>query len=712
MSSSSQDELGLYAQPQFFHAGGVSQLSLRTGADLRHALGLSDKHFVVLAMPCNACREDAFLTRYLNLIDRDKDGRVRVQDLRHAMAFAQDCLNDLDALMDPTPRSALPMARIDDATPRGELLRDTARQVLANANKADAQVLSLNDVRHAYKLALRAPFNGDGVVELRVVENDPIVREAIELILETVGGVVSDADELGVDKRRVDEFFDALVGHLRSYESLDAQLLILGERTQPAFSALMDISDKLDDFFERCRVAAFLDEAGFETSAGDLNRTAALKDTLAVANSSKAAAADVKDMPLARPSVGGTLSVSSAHTNPAFRDQLEAFKARVLDPLHRIDPQAFPNGAELTEAQWNDIKQRFAPYKNWRVALSQNKTTKLPIQRVQALLRSEARQRIESLIAKDLEQRARVNALRDVELLVSTWCVLRVVMQNFISFQQLYDHQSALFLVGRVVIDARVADLVFAVDSDEGVAKHAFLAAKSNCFLVYLAATKLGVTRHVCAAITAGDGDGLYVGRRGVFYATDGSDWDAVCVRVVEQPLTLYEAAIWPYRRMGKSLDSLLVDRLQASLNTATGEISAKLDVGVVAAIGVGVGAISTAVASMLNSFFQLGWFMPLGFVGILVSISGPSMVTSFGNLRRRSIGPILEASGFAMNHNPTLSMYLCNRFTTQAADSLGTGSRAGRALLWFLALSTGAGLSIVFRDDLLQQFMPPQKNK
>jgi hypothetical protein len=582
--------------------------------------------------------------------------------------------------------------------------------------QADAQVLSLNDVRHAYKLALRAPFNGDGVVELRVVENDPMVREAIELILETVGGVVSAADELGVDKRRVDEFFDALLAHLRSYESLDAQLLILGERTQPAFSALMDISEKLDEFFERCRVAAFLDEAGFETSAGDLNRSAVLKDTLAVSSSSSKAAAtvDVKDMPLARRTVGGTLNLSAAHTNPAFRDQLEAFKTRVLDPMHRIDPQAFPNSAELTEAQWSDIKQRFAPYKNWRVALAQNKTTKLPIQRVQSLLRSEARQRIEALIAKDLEQKARVNALRDVELLVSTWCVLRVVMQNFISLQQLYDHQSALFLVGRVVIDARVAELVFAVDSDEGVAKHAYLAAKSNCFLVYMAATKLGVTRHVCAVITAGDGDGLYVGRRGVFYATDGSDWDAVCVRVVEQPLTLYEAAIWPYRRVAKSLDSLLVDRLQASLNTATGEISAKLDVGVVAAIGVGVGAISTAVASMLNSFFQLGWFMPLGFVGILIGISGPSMTRSFGNLRRRSIGPILEASGFAMNHNPTLSMYLCQRFTTQAADSLGTGSRAGRALLWFLALSTGAGLSIVFREDLLQKFFAGgnQKNE
>lgn len=41
---------------------------------------------------------------------------------------------------------------------------------------------------------------------------------------------------------------------------------------------------------------------------------------------------------------------------------------------------------------------------------------------------------------------------------------------------------------------------------------------------------------------------------------------------------------------------------------------------------------------------------MPLGLVGVLILISGPSMILAYMKLRRRNIGPLLNAEGWAIN--------------------------------------------------------------
>ena len=41
---------------------------------------------------------------------------------------------------------------------------------------------------------------------------------------------------------------------------------------------------------------------------------------------------------------------------------------------------------------------------------------------------------------------------------------------------------------------------------------------------------------------------------------------------------------------------------------------------------------------------------MPLGVVGLVLLISGPSMLIAFLKLRQRNLGPILDANGWAVN--------------------------------------------------------------
>src|ERR1700690_4203395 len=66
----------------FFRAGGVDQGSLRDGADLTALRGLDQQLWVALAMPTTGTDIDPDT---LALLDPDKDGRVRVDDILAAV---------------------------------------------------------------------------------------------------------------------------------------------------------------------------------------------------------------------------------------------------------------------------------------------------------------------------------------------------------------------------------------------------------------------------------------------------------------------------------------------------------------------------------------------------------------------------------------------------------------------------------------------------
>ena len=62
------------------------------------------------------------------------------------------------------------------------------------------------------------------------------------------------------------------------------------------------------------------------------------------------------------------------------------------------------------------------------------------------------------------------------------------------------------------------------------------------------------------------------------------------------------------------------------------------------------VGGIATFLSSVLAMFFGLGLWMPLGLLGLLLAISGPSMLIAWLKLRQRNVGPILDANGWSVN--------------------------------------------------------------
>src|SRR5258705_9504094 len=100
---------------RFFRAGGVDQPKLDTGADLVALENLDQKLWVSLSCPVKGLEFDE---KTLALIDSDKDGRVKVNEVIHAVKWAIGLLKNPDSLVKES--ETLPLGAINDSTPAGK----------------------------------------------------------------------------------------------------------------------------------------------------------------------------------------------------------------------------------------------------------------------------------------------------------------------------------------------------------------------------------------------------------------------------------------------------------------------------------------------------------------------------------------------------------------------------------------------------------------
>jgi hypothetical protein len=198
------------------------------------------------------------------------------------------------------------------------------------------------------------------------------------------------------------------------------------------------------------------------------------------------------------------------------------------------------------------------------------------------------------------------------------------------------------------------------------------MAAMSGACLAYCECARLGETRTIAAAFTAGDVDNLMVGRNGVFVDRKGKDWEATITKLIANPIGLRQAFWAPYKKAVRLIEERVAKRAAEQDAAATAKLAgpeapaarpadapaakpadapaAKLDIGTIAALGVAIGGIGAFATAVLAAMFGLGWWMPLGVIGVMLAISGPSMLLAYIKLRRRNLGPLLDASGWAIN--------------------------------------------------------------
>ncbi|HLK89871.1 MAG TPA: hypothetical protein VKZ18_08255 [Polyangia bacterium] len=639
----------------FFRAGGFDQVKLSSGADLANLGALDQKLWVALACPTSGLEIDA---RTLSLIDTDKDGRVRAPELIAAAKFACANLKAPDDLF--KGEEALPLAAIDDALPQGKTLLASARRILADIGKADATSISIDDVGDPAKIFADTVFNGDGVITEAAAEDDA-TRALIHEIGEAVGTVGDRSGKPGVSGELVDAFFAEARAYDDWYakgEADAARVFPLGpERTTAAAAAVAALKAKVDDYFGRCRLAAFDPRA-----VASVNRSA--EEYLAFSAQDLTLTVDeVAGFPLALAEAGKPLPLTGA-VNPAHATALRALADDAVAPL-------LGARAELTEADWLALSGKLAAHQAWLAEKAGVRVEKLGIARVRAILASDGAAKVADLLARDKALEAEATSIGDVERLVRYHRDLARLCTNFVSFEDFYDgRREAIFQLGTLYLDQRACRLCLPVVD---AAKHAAMAGLAGAFLAYLDCVRAatGEKLQIVAAFTAGDSDNLMVGRNGVFYDRQGRDWDATITKIVDNPIGIRQAFWAPYKKFVRLLEEQVAKRAAAAdteshamLNTAAsgtaniGNVkppeAKKIDVGTVAALGVAVGAIGTFVTALVGyatGLFKLGALATAAaFVGILCLISLPSVVLAYIKLRKRNLGPILDANGWAVN--------------------------------------------------------------
>ncbi|MCD7897700.1 MAG: hypothetical protein LUG50_13670 [Planctomycetaceae bacterium] len=229
---------------------------------------------------------------------------------------------------------------------------------------------------------------------------------------------------------------------------------------------------------------------------------------------------------------------------------------------------------------------------------------------------------------------------------------------------------------------------------------------------------------NIVAAVTAGDSDLLVIGRNGVFVDNRGDDWDATVVKIVTNPIGLWQAVWTPYKKIGNLITeqiSKFASAKQATLMDAAGkkldEVSTTVvsgaaprfdvgrNVGIFAAVGLALGAIGTAIGSISRTLLAMNWWqLPLLVLGLFVLVSGPSVIMAWLKLRKRTMGPLLEATGWAINGRVKLTYGLAKRLSRRAEmppnahrsqfDPVSELRRNRRNAFW-LAAAVGALLVI-----------------
>ncbi len=346
-----------------------------------------------------------------------------------------------------------------------------------------------------------------------------------------------------------------------------------------------------------------------------------------------------EDMPLVTEEADKVLPLRD-HLNPKHVEAVLAFAEKCVKPI-------LGEKDSLTRLEWKKVRESFAAYRAWAAS-------------------------------KPVMNAGRKGELDDEERVLRYRLHLVEFLENYVNMRRLYDEKElAVFQTGTLRIDAKEMNLCFHVESE---AAHSALVGKSSCCVIYLKLTRPseGATRQICAVVTAGAVGQLYVGRNGVFYDRDGKDWDAVITKVVEAQVSLKEAFWAPWRKLGEGIAAavkkFLGDKQSAAqknveAGTQNAQAGGAAMASSVAAIGIGVGMVGAAAASLMAAISNMTALqIAVSVLALILVVSLPSVILTWFKLRRRDLGAILNACGWAINRPMRFSMKRARAFTVCAS--------------------------------------------
>ena len=654
----------------FSTVGGVKRVNLESGTDLLALDQLDQKLWTALSCPVEGLEIDE---KTLSLIDLDGDGRIRVPEILEAVKWICSKIKEPDDLI-RSPKK-LPLSAINQESAEGKNLYNSAKQILINLGLAQNEAITITETSDLTKILANTSFNGDGIITPESTENEQL-KKLIQKIITCSDAVKDRSGKKGIHREHIEQFYEACGDYLNWLELLEKnklEILVFGENTTKALNAYEAVFDKIEDYFTRRKLFLYDAETGHL-----LNPSNKQIESISPKNLS-ACKDEIAEMPLSKinASQGLTLKIG---INPAWENKIQTFCNLVLFPI-------YGNLEVLNEQDWQNIHQKFNTYRNWMSEKKGQKVEHLGQGEIQKILQDNQKDALLGLIEKDLALETEVNNIILVDKLVRYYCDIFRLLKNFVTFFDFYSpDEIAIFQNGTLFIDQRSCALCIKVSDME---KHGSMVALSGMFLIYCDCVS---KRHnekmtIVAAMTNGDIDNLIVGRNAVYYDRNGVDWDATVIKIVDNPISIRQAFFSPYRKVARFIEAQVEKFAQEKEKEGHEKNTAQIEntaaqiveppkapptpfdigkfVGIFAAISLALGAIGGVLASFISGFLSLTWWkMPLALMGIVLAISGPSMIIAWLKLRKRNLAPILDANGWAINARAIINIPFGNTLT------------------------------------------------
>ena len=701
--------------------GGSTHVRIDTFAELKEAVSIPETQWVATSAPIASFVCDQ---RFLELIDTDHNGRIRVDELQaavHWMATMFEREGGIDS------RAA--MLRLTDLTPAAEPLKAAAVAVLDVVSTGDKQAITLTQVRDAEAPLRAAGRNGDGIVAPEHLPAD--VRDLGAQIMALFPETKNRADKAGLAPQTLATFEKeraALLEHLLK----KGALFIWGDDSLDRARRIDAVASRLDEHFLLCRLVAS------QPDARERLRLAADRIESLVGNRAAMETA-LAALPVAPPDPSGLLSFSTLHRGPSV-ELLQAFAKDVVGPT-------LGETEHLTEAQWRDLQGKAAAILAWQ-ATADGSVVAGAVDMV-AAVSDDVLKALGAAQQQDLDEKPRLEAIAELEKLVLFQRYVLDLANSFMSMSDLYTSHRAMYERGWAVLAGRRYELSLLVPD---IAAHKTHTEQGTTCVVYGKVHEKDGTAafEVAMPKTRGWSNELSVGKRGVFYDRDNKEFDIVITHLVRQPVSVMEAALTPFLRIGEFLNKKLESMnagADEAVNKQTAVLGQKLDATKAAVLpplapaaptvplemttpaapaaqpamgnalamgGLAVAAVGSSIAFIAAQLkaLSVGDLVSIVALGFL-AIAAPSGFVGWLKLRKRNLAQLLEGAGWALNDRLRVTKNLAARVTQTPSRVKGSrleivtsppapGEPEDSDLVW----KTGLVVAVVL--VLLWQFREP----
>jgi len=680
---------------QFSRVGGVNRVNIVSGDDIAKLESLDQKLWTALSCPVHGLEIDE---KTLDLIDSDDDGRIRVPEIIAASKWITSVLKNPDELLEDNAR--LPLSSINDKTEEGKELLASAKQILKNLGKASQKDISVDETSDIQGIFADTKFNGDGVITADSTD-DEALKILIVHIMTCMGETVDRSGKQGVNTEKIDTFFQQCEEYhiwLKKSEDNAAVILPFGDKTASAQESFQLVKEKIDDYFLRCQLAEY-DPASVEK----LNAQLAQYEAISPKNLS-VHLDEIAQLPVSK--LNGTRVLKlDAGINPAWQKAIGDFSELVVK-------QFFNSKTQISLQDWESIPAKFEAYTQWQSEKAGLQVEQLGAETIRKILNDHQKEALLAVIQQDMALETEANNIIKVDQLVRYYRDLHTLLRNYVNFSDFYQPGvKGIFQAGELYIDRRCCDLCVRVTD---MPKHNKMAGGSGICLLYCdCVSRTGQKMTIVAALTDGDNDDITVGRNAVFYDRKGQDWDATIVHIIDNPISIRQAFWSPYKKLSKFFSSQIekmaaskekameeknMGQLEKGINKADAHITTAatpdatpapaapaaapapgapaappFDIGkfagIFAALSIALSAIGSILLAILTGFLSLTWWqMPLAIIGLMLTISLPSMVLAFLKLRKRNLAHVLDANGWAVNARLTINIIFGRTLTHLAS--------------------------------------------